>query len=138
MEKLYEIRYENGASHTIYHAESLVHAMEISKKSILDCLPKDFDPVNLVQPIIAREVKCCVFCGDKGFLYTVENNTTNFICDNCVRNIEPIYESLNLKKDVTKRVFQKLQETPTHELAKKIEESKLDPLTLLYLEAENS
>lgn len=61
----YEIRYENGSSHMLHAglSSSLQDAIGISEKSILGCLPKDFNPDNLVRPVIARRLDVCALCG---------------------------------------------------------------------------
>jgi len=59
---IFEIRYENGASHTI-PADSHEEALKIAKVSLRSCLPKDFDPKNIVRVTIVRRTGFCALCG---------------------------------------------------------------------------
>jgi hypothetical protein len=63
----YEVRYENGSSNFLHAglANSLEEAIKISHESILGCMPKEFDPDNLVRPIIARRLDICALCGSE-------------------------------------------------------------------------
>lgn len=62
----YEVRYENGSSHFLPNdvKESLDQVIKMSNECLLGCLPKDFDPNNLVRPVIARSLGVCALCGE--------------------------------------------------------------------------
>jgi len=84
----YEVRYENGASHTMHAglASSLDQAIEISRESILGCMPEGFNIDNLVRPVIARSLSVCALCGSKAGLTIIELpiGIGCRICDQCI------------------------------------------------------
>lgn len=90
-EKTYEVRYENGTSHVI-PAISLQQALDSSIDSIRSCLPKNFDPKNLVRPVLVRNFSDCVICGIETPEYIVTPKTGHQvgICDKCYKEIKPI------------------------------------------------
>jgi hypothetical protein len=89
----YEIRYENGSSHMLHAglSSSLQDAIEVSEKSLLGCLPKDFKPDNLVRPVIARRLDVCGICGQaskKLKLVFVEIGAHCPLCYTCISEIK--------------------------------------------------
>jgi hypothetical protein len=59
---LFEVRYENGASHMV-PAETHEEAIKIAVESLKSCMPKGFDFENLVRVTIVRQVGVCAICG---------------------------------------------------------------------------
>ena len=90
----YEVRYENGSSHSLHAglASSLEQAIEISRSSILGCLPNSFNPDNLVRPIIARRLGLCSLCGGTEKLAHIELSIGMgcLICARCVATVKEL------------------------------------------------
>jgi hypothetical protein len=54
--RTYLVTYEQGATNLI-QANSLVEAITGSREALLSCMPKDFDPNNLVRAVAAKELR---------------------------------------------------------------------------------
>lgn len=72
-QNMYKVIYENEAGITI-EAQSLTEAIENATKALLGCMPKSFNPENLVKPVSAMQMGFCALCGAK---------STKTICELC-------------------------------------------------------
>lgn len=90
----YEVRYENGSSHSLHEglATSLEQAIAISRSGILGCLPNSFNPDNLVRPVIARRLGLCSLCGSREKLAHIELSIGMgcLICARCVDTVKSL------------------------------------------------
>jgi len=91
----YEVRYENGSSHFLPNdiEESLEQVIKISNQCLLGCLPKDFDPSNLVRPVIARNLGVCALCGEgkkKLTLISLAIGHGCHLCTSCVGAVKNV------------------------------------------------
>lgn len=55
-EDFYEVIFENKASLTL-QAENIKEALDAATESLLGCLPENFNPKNLVRPILVRNLR---------------------------------------------------------------------------------
>jgi hypothetical protein len=60
---MFEIRYENGASHMVHDATTFQEAIEIAESSLKGCMPEGFNLDNLVRVTVVRKLGFCAVCG---------------------------------------------------------------------------
>jgi hypothetical protein len=60
---MFEVRYENGASHIIHDANTFQEAIDIAESSLKSCMPEGFNFNNLVRVTIVRRLGFCALCG---------------------------------------------------------------------------